>query len=383
MPDGSPETVVHRSRRAGVVTLAHGHHLGHGRPLAPAVSAPQRARGTRTTLRSVRRWSDARGTARTRLLQVARGWHVPAGTPRTPEQRAFEVGVRLRPGALLTGWAALRLAGASYFEGLADHRTPLPVPVLLPHRARLRSPEVRVIRTRLPIPEVVWRWGVRCVPGELALLHEVRHAASARQAGVMVDMALAAGVVDLARLREVAAVQPRLPAGAAYALDRACAECRSPRESDMLQVWESVAGFPRPLMNREVRDMSGWLLAIVDLLDVEAGVCGEFNGSAHRSAARQSRDEGRHAALRAVGLETFTVVGSDSERVQVERMTASRERAAWAPPAERRWQVGAFVPAPALAVPDAEEVAREQIMLEHYADLERKRAGEPSGRSRA
>lgn len=49
-------------------------------------------------------------------LQVGRGWHVPAGTPRTPEQRAYEVGVRLRPDGLVTGWAALRLAGARYFE---------------------------------------------------------------------------------------------------------------------------------------------------------------------------------------------------------------------------------------------------------------------------
>jgi hypothetical protein len=315
-------------------------------------------------------------------LQVARGWHVPAGTPRTPEQRAFEVGVRLRPGALLTGWAALRLAGASYFEGL-DRRTPLPVPVLLPHEARLRGPEVRVERTRLPIPAAVWHAGVPCVPHERALLHELRHAVGARRAGVMVDMALAAGVVDLARLRQVASAQRGLSPSAAYAVDRACAECRSPRESDMLQVWESVAGLPRPLMNREVRDLSGRLLAIVDLLDVEAGVCGEFNGAAHRSAARQSRDEKRHAALRGVGLETFTVVGRDSEPAQVERMTAARARAAWAPPADRRWRVGAFVPAPPLVIPDAEEVAREEIMLRYYADLERRQAGEPSGRFRS
>ena len=197
----------------------------------------------------------------------------------------------------------------------------------------------------------------------------------------MVDMALAAGVVDLDRLRKAADTQRRQPPAAAYALQRACAECRSPRESEMVQVWESAAGFPRPLMNREVRDLSGRLLAVVDLLDVEAGVCGEFNGAAHRSAARQSRDEKRHADLRAVGLETFAVVGSDSEQVQVERMTAARGRALWLPPGERRWQVGAFVPAPTLVVPDEEEAAREQIMLEHYAALEERELGEPSGRS--
>lgn len=147
----------------------------------------------------------------------------------------------------------------------------------------------------------------------------------------------------------------------------------------MLQVWESVAGFPRPLMNREVRDLAGRLLAVVDLLDVAAGVCGEFNGAAHRSTRRQSRDEQRHAALRAVGLETFTVVGSDTDEVMVERMTAARDRAAWAAPEDRQWQVGAFVPAPALVVRDAEEADRDAIMLAYYADLEARRPGEPSG----
>jgi hypothetical protein len=313
-------------------------------------------------------------------LPVGRGWHVPADTPRTPEQRAYEVGVRLRPGAaLLTGWAALRLAGANYFEGLAeDRRTPLPVPVLMAHGARLRNPEVLVERTRSPLPQAVSRVGVSCVPSELALLHEVRRAIDARRAGVMVDMALAARVVDLERLREAARGSRRLPGAASYAIERACAECRSPRESDMLQVWESVARFPRPLMNREVRDLAGRLLAVVDLLDVEAGVCGEFNGAAHRSAARQSRDERRHAALRGVGLETFVVVGADSERVQVERMAAARARAAWSPPGERRWQIGAFAPAPPLVVRDAHEVERDAVMLEHYAALDARR-GEPSG----
>lgn len=333
----------------------------------------------------VRRGTDDRdgptpGVVRGRGWRDAgRGWHLPAGTPCTPEQRTFEVVPRLPVGGLVTGWGALRLGGANYFEGLErDRSTPRPVPVLLPHAARIRGRGVLVERTRLPLPEAVIRYGVPCVPGEHALLHEIRRAVTAREAGIMVDMALAAGAVDLGRLRAVAGGR-RLPPAASYALERACGECRSPRESDMLQVWESVAGFPRPLMNREVRDLAGRLLAVVDLLDVWAGVCGEFNGAAHRSAKRQSRDKKRHSALRAVGLETFTVVGSDSDRVQVERMTAARERAAWAEPEDRRWQVGAFVPAPALVVPDPEDAERDAIMLQHYADLEARRAGEPSG----
>lgn len=314
-------------------------------------------------------------------LSVARGWHVPSGTARTPEQRAYEVGVRLPRGALVTGWAALRLAGARYFEGLAqDRRTPLPVPVLLPHGARLRSPQVLVERTRHPLPVAAGSCGVACVPAELALLHELRRAVDARRAGVMVDMALAAGVVDLDRLRAAAATRRRLPAAASYALARACAECRSPKEAEMLQVWEGDLGFPRPLMNREVRDLSGRLLAVVDLLEVDSGTYGEYNGAAHRSRERQRRDEARADALRRVGLEGFVLVAGDSERVWRDRMQSARARAAWLPEDQRPWRPGRFVPPPPLAHP--EEAERDAIMLQHYADLEA-RDGEPSGRSRA
>jgi hypothetical protein len=363
----------------GVLTACGGHVTGMDKTWHPCCPPPS------GLVLPVRRGVEGRDGPTPGVLRgaswraVARGWHVPAETHPTPEQRAFEVVVRLPPGGLVTGWAALRLAGAAYFEGLApDRSTQLPVPVLLPHEARIRGGGVLVERTRQVPPEAVLRYGVPCAPSEHALLHEIRRALTPRAAGIMVDMALAAGVVDLDRVRQVASAR-RQPAAASYALERACAQCRSPRESDMLQVWESVAGFPRPLMNREVRDLAGRLLAVVDLLDVLAGVCGEFNGASHRSARRQSRDEERHAALREVGLETFAVVGSDSERVQIERMRATRARAAWAAPADRLWHVGAFVPAPALVVPDVEEVERDAIMLAYYADLEARGSGEPSG----
>ena len=145
--------------------------------------------------------------------------------------------------------------------------------------------------------------------------------------------------------REMATARSRLPATTTYALGRACAECRSPRESDMLQVWESVAGFPRPLMNREVRDLSGRLLAVVDLLEVEAGICGEYNGAAHRSRERQCRDEER--PMRCAGWGWRPSSWSGATRTSCGSADARcAGRALWLPPAERRWHVGAFVPAP-------------------------------------
>jgi hypothetical protein len=304
-----------------------------------------------------------------RWRTASHGLLVPASTPRTVEQRILEAAVRLPAGGMVTGWAALRLAGASWFDGLAaDGRTPLPVPALLPHASRIRGAGLAVTRTRHELPTAVGRFGIPCVPGEAALLHELRRATSARRAGVAVDMALAARVVDLGRLREVAAAQRRLPATTSYALGRACAECRSPKESEMLQVWEADLGFPRPHMNRQVLDLSGRVIAVVDLLDVGCGTYGEYNGAAHRSRARQRRDEARASALRDVGLEGFVLVAGDPERVWRERMRAARGRAAWLTGDQRRWQVGAFVPAPPLG--GADEEALDAIMLEHYRALE-------------
>lgn len=294
------------------------------------------------------------------------GLVVPADVPQTVEQRILEAAVRLPEGGMVTGWGALRLAGAAYFDGFAGRKA-LPVPVLLPHTSRIRGPGVLVERTRARLPDPVVRHGMPCAPGELALLHELRRASSARTAGVMVDMALAAGVIDLERARHAASVR-RQPASAAYALQRACAECRSPRESEMMQIWESDLGFPRPLMNREVLDLSGRVIAVVDLLEVESGTYGEYNGASHRSRERQRRDEARAHALRGVGLEGFVLVAGDSERVWRERMGSARGRALWLPEDRRPWRLGAFVPAPPL--PDADEAAFEALMLEHYRSLE-------------
>ena len=137
------------------------------------------------------------------------GLLVPADVPHTVEQRILEAAERLPAGAMVTGWAALRLAGAAWFDGVGPGHDQLPVPVLLPHASRIRGPGVRVERTRGPLPEPVERHHIRCVQNELALLHELRRARASRLAGVMVDMALAADVVDLSRLREAATAQAK------------------------------------------------------------------------------------------------------------------------------------------------------------------------------
>jgi hypothetical protein len=125
----------------------------------------------------------------------------------------------------------------------------------------------------------------------------------------------------------------------------------------MMLTWLLDARFPTPLMNREVCDVRGRRVAIVDLLDVESGSYGEYDGDAHRTRARHRRDVERAEALRDLGLESFTIVAGDRVDVQVTRMRAARERALWLPEGRRRWRLGAHVPMRSLMRPLRSEEA--------------------------
>ena len=73
-----------------------------------------------------------RGLARgDRYRCTSHGLFVPGGvTDDLVEQRILEMYVASGPTAVVTGWAALRLRGGGYFDGLApDGVTRLPVPI--------------------------------------------------------------------------------------------------------------------------------------------------------------------------------------------------------------------------------------------------------------
>lgn len=276
-----------------------------------------------------------------RWRRSSHGLVVPSDAPDSVEQRILEQSCRLLEGGMVTGWAALRMAGANFFDGMSRHRR-LPVPVLLPHGSRLRAAGVLVERSRGTLPQPLELWGVPCAPAPVALRHELTRCAHPVSAGIMVDMALAAGVVTTDDVDELLGSDRWSPA-AAHALRRANAECRSPKESEMLQVWESVLGFPRPLMNREVLDERGRVVAVVDQIEELTGTFGEYNGAAHRSRERQRRDEQRASDLRDLGLGGFVLVAGDSHETWLSRMRAARERALARPVAPRRWSLGRAV----------------------------------------
>jgi hypothetical protein len=236
----------------------------------------------------------------------------------------------------------MRWAGARYLDGLAfDGSTPYPVGLQIgPGNGRRSRPGVRFRFNTLPAREV-YDDGLLCVPMAHAVFDEIRHSPDIVTATVALDMALESGLVTLAEMEEYVVGQVGV-AGvplARQALELADQHSASPQETRLRLVWTIILGWGRPLVNVAVFDLNGRLLGFPDLLDEEAGLVVEYDGSDHRSAERHSADVDREAAFRAVGLEVTRVTGRDmwDRFALARRLHAARQRAPFEPPDRRRW----------------------------------------------
>jgi hypothetical protein len=253
--------------------------------------------------------------------------------------------VRLPPGGAVTGWASLRLRGGAFFDGLApDGRTRLPVPLAVGQGSKLRG-DHRVALSREPLnrDETEVLHGVVCTTVCRALFDEMRRVRDLREAVVAMDMAAAALLVSVARMHRFLDTHRswRRSTLVADALELASERSMSPNETRTRLIWRLDARLPVPLVNQEIWDHRGRLLGVADLLDVEAGLVGEFDGADHRQARRHAHDIAREVNLRRAELEVFRVAGPDlADRAMVaERMHFHRGRARWLPPHERPWTI--------------------------------------------
>lgn len=284
-----------------------------------------------------------RGQARgKRWRQTTTGFYVrePLSDDRV-EQRILEQSVRLTGAGAVTGWAALRLHRGGFFDGLdRDGRTRLPVPIVAGANRIRQHSAITLSRERLHEGQVVIRLGIRCTDVHPALFDEMRRTGELRDAVTAADMAFAAELTSIRRMRGY--VEDRLGSRGLplvrSALDLADEHSRSPAESRLRLIWVLDAGWPRPLCNRAVYDLDGRLLGIPDLLDVEHGVVGEFDGADHRTRSRHRHDVRREDLFRRAGLEYVEVVGSDlhDPALVVDRMEAARARTGRL---ERRWML--------------------------------------------
>jgi hypothetical protein len=275
--------------------------------------------------------------------QTSRGFYVPAGTPtEVPEQRIVEQAARLPAGAVVTGWAGCRLHRVGLIDGLGpDGVTKMPVPLALGGR-KIRG-DGRIVRLydALEPNDRTSRYGIPCAIIERAAFDAMRLAVDVREATVVADMVTAAAKSSLLRIGAYVEGHPgcRNIEQARTALGLASEHSRSPNETRLRLVWTLDAGLPDPLENCEVRDRSGNLLGIADLLDLEAGLVAEFDGADHRSKDRHHRDVNKEDAFRRVGLEVahFTGTHLRDRALVADRLRAARGRAKFEPEADRRW----------------------------------------------
>lgn len=258
------------------------------------------------------------------------GLYVPAHvSDDLVEQRILEASVR---GGVVTGWAALRLHGGGFFDGLArDGRTRLGIPIAACDSRTRGGTGIDVVEDRIPPDDITVVHGIRCATVERALFDEMRRIGEVREAAVAIGAACAAKLTTVHQMRVYTSTRRwyRDVCMCREAVEMAVEDCRSPQEDRFRQIWEYDAGWGRPLLNRTVVDLDGRFVAMPDLLDVRRGVIGEYSGADHRGIEHHEDDLVRWDDVRRAGLEVVEVVGRDlrhRERV-IRRMKEAAARA--------------------------------------------------------
>ena len=319
--------------------------------------------------------AQARGQA---WRRTSHGLYVPAAVDRhLPEQRIVEAAAVLPAYGGVTGWGALRWSGAHWFSGLApDGLSPLPVVLVTAGDDIRPQPGIQVSAERLDPTELTVCDGVRLTVAVRSVCFEMRYAASTRAAVVAADMAMAADLVSIDELAAFVAAQsgwtgiPRCREALALANENSW----SPRETSHLRlVWVLDAGFPPPLCNVPVFDRAGRHVGTPDILDEEAGVAGEYDGSLHLQGSQRARDVRREEAFRSLGLEYFTIVAEDAgdREAVVRRMQSTRGRARFASPSTRAWTIAP----PPWWIPTETVELRRALTAEQRRRVFRHRAG--------
>ena len=279
---------------------------------------------------------------RGRWVRTAFNLYVPAGTDRTRvEQRIIEQAGRVASDGAVTGWAALRMWGAAFFDGTTNGGPPLlPVPLVSPHH--LSSTDA-CTASRAAVGDVWTIAGVRVVSPANALHAElVRIRATSgddpsRRMVAAIDMACAAPVTSLRRFGGWLEARGQVAHPIRASLSLASEEAVSPPEVEMRMTWKLDAHWPEPVVNRDVFDLDGRFIGRPDLLDPATGVFGEYDGAHHRDRERHRSDVARLERLQQHGLEGFVIVAGDGPEVQVARMEEARKRASRRPAGDRRW----------------------------------------------
>lgn len=286
-----------------------------------------------------------------RWRRSSHGLYVPADVSLTPEQRILEAAALIPPGrrGAVTGWAALRWRGARWLDGSTPTQAHgRPVDLSIPIHTIRPRPGVHVCEEDRALVDFEVYDGLRVTSAVCSTAYAMRHATGVRQAVEFFCLAAYDDLVSWSELTAFAGLAPRLGESGVVgmpqyreAMGLVSENVWSPMEVTLMLIWMLDAHLPRPLMNQPIFDLQGRHVATADLLDLEAGVVGEYNGSLHLDGGQHARDRRREETLRTVGLETFTMVAGDvgDRFTMAGRMQAARSRARWEPAARRQWTI--------------------------------------------
>jgi hypothetical protein len=275
----------------------------------------------------------------------SRGLFVPASVDGTVvEQRIAEAAAVLPTVGGITGWAGLRWAGATWFDGSTTHGdSGLDVDLATCYSDIRSQSGFRVWQERLSPSELEMVDGIRMTVAARSLFFCMRYATSVRQAVRFIDLAAYSDICSIDEAQLYALAHPGWTGvpQARKALALADENSWSPREVDLRMIWVVDAGLPRPLCNRPIFDRQARHIGTPDLLDLESGTIGEYDGEMHLEGSRRAQDSRREERFRNHGLEPFHVVGHDmSDRwLVVQRIHDARRRAKWQAESRRSWTI--------------------------------------------
>lgn len=273
------------------------------------------------------------------------GLYVPSSVSAEPvDQRIVEAAATLPHDGYITGWAALRWHGATWFNGIDSRGDQLAIWVntwLANYRDR---PGIRHTEEELGHEWVTQLDGLRTTTPHWAALVEMRYSRDPDAAVIAFDMAAYADLVTLDEIRELLArlnARTGLP-HARIALEHADENAWSPREVRTRLAWRRL-DLPPLLTNRPVFGPDGTHLGTPDLLDPETGLMIEYDGADHLGRARRFADIRREEAFRDHGLQQLIVQADDfhareelaARMLHAHRAARVRRRQTWTltPPA--------------------------------------------------
>jgi hypothetical protein len=254
--------------------------------------------------------------------------------PKAPLQRIYDAAETLPGDGVVGGWAAAHLLGATDLDGKGfSGSEEEALPLLLPKRLHL-APRKDVVHWRSPLnaDDVVEVDAMRVTSPVRTAFDVGRRSRTLERAVASLDV--------MARQLGVSALEVSSYAGEhrrarglpllRRALPLVDARSRSIGESRLRVLWIVEAGLARPECNAYLIGGLGQVLGMPDLLLVEAGFVGEYDGAHHRDLHAHTLDNAREEDFESLGLVVVRATSLDlgpRRQLTVRRLRAGHDRA--------------------------------------------------------